>query len=97
MRTRMGAPMSGEQCKPECGSCFSAQSQAEAWRALLQWVLSGESRADTDARTMYAQDLIDGNAFDDWYDGVAGRPDGYNRPPDAILRVLRPYLLDKLN
>lgn len=74
----------------------SFQAQADAWRSLLQWTLNGESNVDCDARAMYAQDMLNGKAFEDWYDEVAGREPGHNAPPPAVLMVLRPYLLGKL-
>lgn len=45
---------------------------------------------------MYALDLVQGTALGDWYDEAAGVDTGTNAPPEAVLRVLRPYLLDKV-
>ncbi|MFZ4538948.1 hypothetical protein [Propionivibrio sp.] len=71
----------------------SYQAQADAWRSLLEWAMGGESNADGEARRCYAQAMIEGTEFEDWYEGVSGREQGYNMPPPAILMVLRPYLL----
>jgi len=79
-----------------CGALFSAQAQADAWRALLRWVCEAPSTVDAKSRTLYAQAMLDGADFEWWFDDVAGREAGHNAPPPAVLMVLRPYLLGKV-
>ena len=78
----------------ESDSSFAAQ--AAAWRSLVEWICTATTTVDAQARQMYALDLVQGTAFDDWYDEAAGVDTGTNAPPEAVLRVLRPYLLDKV-
>ena len=78
----------------ESDSSFAAQ--AAAWRSLVEWLCTAEDTADSHARQCYAIDLVEGNAFEDWYDEAAGRKSGTNAPPEDVLRVLRPYLFDKV-
>lgn len=73
---------------------FSAQAQSEAWQALLRWVCEAPSTVDGHSRMLYAQAMLDGTEFDWWFDDVAGRENGYNAPPSAVMMVLRPYLFD---
>ena len=77
-------------------SIDSVAAQAAAWRSLVEWLCTPEDTADSHARQCYAIDLVEGNAFEDWYDEAAGRKSGTNAPPEDVLRVLRPYLFDKV-
>ena len=76
---------------------WSAQAQAEAWKAMLQWTCEAPSHADKVARMCYAEALYNGTPFEDWYEDIAGRDAGHNAPPPAVLMVLRPYLLGKVS
>lgn len=76
-------------------SAISDSAQIEAWKALVRWVCEAPDTADAQARQLYAADMVDGRDFDDWYDYGAGREEGCNAPPPAVLLVLRPHLLGK--
>lgn len=88
--------MSSQETAPDLlGALASAQAQAEAWQSVLRWVCAGPSTVDTTSRLAYAEALLEGRPFEDWFDDLAGRPQGFNAPPPAILMILRPYLLGR--
>ena len=47
------------------GNVWDAESQAEAWKTMLNYVCNAESHVDRDSRSMYAMRLLDGDPFED--------------------------------
>ena len=71
----------------ESDSSFAAQ--AAAWRSLVEWICTAPTTVDAQARQMYALDLVQGTAFEDWYDEAAGVDTGTNAPPNIDREFFR--------
>ncbi len=67
---------------------FAWDAYSEAWKNLIRWSFTAPSTADSLARTMYIQDVVNGTPFKSWYDEAAGRESGFNRPPKELLEIL---------